>query len=77
MEAGQFTSHAGKAPEPEGGVPGGSGLPCRLDQRSQVKSCIAWNAPAIGIRWPYNGQPQVSAKDALGVGLGGAELSGL
>ena len=33
MEAGQFTSHAGKAPGPEGGVPGGSGLPRRLDQR--------------------------------------------
>ena len=29
----------------------------------------------LGIRWPYNGQPQVSAKDALGVG--GAEVSGL
>ena len=33
MEAGQFTSHAGKAPRPEGGLPGGSGLPGRLDQR--------------------------------------------
>jgi glucose-1-phosphate thymidylyltransferase len=33
MEAGQFTSHAGKAPGPEGGVPEGSGLPRRLDQR--------------------------------------------
>jgi dTDP-4-dehydrorhamnose 3,5-epimerase len=43
----------------------------------QAERCIAWNDPAIGIRWPYEGQPQVSAKDALGVGLGGAEVSGL
>ena len=33
MEAGQFTSHACKAPGPEGGLPGRSGLPRRLDQR--------------------------------------------
>jgi len=40
----------------------------------QAERCIAWNDPAIGIRWPYDGQPQVSAKDALGVGLGEAEV---
>ena len=40
----------------------------------QAERCIAWNDPAIGIHWPYDGQPQVSAKDALGVGLGGAEV---
>ena len=40
----------------------------------QAERCIAWNDPAIGIRWPYEGQPQVSSKDALGVGLGGAEV---
>lgn len=26
--------------------------------------CIAWNDPAIGIRWPVAGKPQLSAKDA-------------
>ena len=40
----------------------------------QAERCIAWNDPAIGIHWPYDGEPQVSAKDALGVGLGGAEV---
>jgi dTDP-4-dehydrorhamnose 3,5-epimerase len=42
----------------------------------QAERCIAWNDPAIGIRWPYEGQPQVSAKDAQGVALGAAELFG-
>ena len=41
-----------------------------------AESCIAWNDPAIGFHWPYEGQPQVSAKDALGMGLGGAEVFG-
>ncbi len=33
IEAGQFTSHVGKASRPESGLPRGSGLPRRLDQR--------------------------------------------
>ena len=40
----------------------------------QAERCIAWNDPAIGIGWPYDGEPHVSAKDALGVGLGEAEV---
>ena len=36
--------------------------------------CIAWNDPAIGIRWPAGLAPLLSAKDALGVVLAQAEL---
>uniref|UniRef100_UPI0028A59FCE dTDP-4-dehydrorhamnose 3,5-epimerase n=2 Tax=Diaphorobacter TaxID=238749 RepID=UPI0028A59FCE len=25
--------------------------------------CIAWNDPQLGIRWPYEGEPRLSAKD--------------
>ncbi|BCR05394.1 dTDP-4-dehydrorhamnose 3,5-epimerase [Desulfuromonas versatilis] len=28
--------------------------------------CIAWNDPDLGIEWPIEGQPLVSAKDAAG-----------
>jgi dTDP-4-dehydrorhamnose 3,5-epimerase len=35
---------------------------------------IAWNDPQIGIRWPLEGQPIVSAKDAAGAPLSKAEL---
>ncbi|WP_431274085.1 dTDP-4-dehydrorhamnose 3,5-epimerase [Variovorax ureilyticus] len=30
----------------------------------QYERSIAWNDPAIGIRWPLNGEPTLSAKDA-------------
>ena len=36
--------------------------------------CIAWNDPQLGIRWPYQGEPRLSAKDALGVTLEQAEI---
>ena len=35
--------------------------------------CIAWNDPAIGISWPLNGQPLLSAKDGQGCLLTEAE----
>jgi dTDP-4-dehydrorhamnose 3,5-epimerase len=35
--------------------------------------CVAWNDPAIGIRWPLQGTPLVSAKDAGGLSLQAAE----
>lgn len=31
--------------------------------------CIAWNDPQLAIRWPYEGEPKLSAKDAQGVAL--------
>ena len=37
--------------------------------------CLLWNDPAIGIVWPLDGEPQLSAKDRLGKPLADAELS--
>ncbi len=37
--------------------------------------CLLWNDPAIGIEWPLEGEPQLSAKDKLGKLLADAELS--
>ena len=36
--------------------------------------CIRWDDPTLGIRWPLDGAPQVSAKDAKGVAFAGAEV---
>ena len=36
--------------------------------------CIAWDDPAIGIRWPIEGAPQLSAKDKAGHPLAQAEV---
>ena len=36
--------------------------------------CIAWNDPQLGIRWSYQGEPRLSAKDARGVTLEQAEI---
>ena len=36
--------------------------------------CIAWNDPQLGIRWPYEGEPRLSAKDAQGLALAVAEV---
>lgn len=36
--------------------------------------CIAWNDPAIGIEWPLDGAPVLSAKDQQGVPLARAEV---
>jgi dTDP-4-dehydrorhamnose 3,5-epimerase len=38
--------------------------------------CIAWNDPAIGIAWPYDGMPSLSAKDQQGKSLQQAEVFG-
>lgn len=35
--------------------------------------CIAWDDPAIGIRWPVDGTPVLSAKDRQGKSLAEAE----
>ena len=36
--------------------------------------CIAWNDPAIGIIWPHEMTPQLSAKDQAGLLLSQAEV---
>jgi dTDP-4-dehydrorhamnose 3,5-epimerase len=40
----------------------------------QSERCIAWNDPAIGIDWPMQAEPLLSAKDKAGVALADAEL---
>jgi len=35
--------------------------------------CIAWNDPAIGIQWPFTGDPVLSPKDRQGTSLVEAE----
>lgn len=39
-----------------------------------AERCILWNDPEIGIVWPFEGEPLVSAKDERGIRLGAAEL---
>jgi dTDP-4-dehydrorhamnose 3,5-epimerase len=36
--------------------------------------CIAWNDPAIGIRWPLSAEPLLSARDRAGVPLAEAPV---
>ena len=36
--------------------------------------CIAWDDPEIGIEWPLDGAPSLSAKDKAGVKLANAEV---
>jgi dTDP-4-dehydrorhamnose 3,5-epimerase len=38
--------------------------------------CIAWNDPVIGIAWPFDGMPSLSAKDQQGKSLQQAEVFG-
>jgi dTDP-4-dehydrorhamnose 3,5-epimerase len=38
--------------------------------------CIAWNDPQIGIEWPLQGPPSLSARDQAGTRLADAELFG-
>ncbi|NOQ63567.1 MAG: dTDP-4-dehydrorhamnose 3,5-epimerase [Methyloprofundus sp.] len=40
----------------------------------EFERCIAWDDPAIGVDWKYQGEPQLSEKDQLGVLLKDAEL---
>jgi dTDP-4-dehydrorhamnose 3,5-epimerase len=35
--------------------------------------CIVWNDPAIGIKWPFDGEPILSVKDQQGKSLAEAE----
>jgi dTDP-4-dehydrorhamnose 3,5-epimerase len=36
--------------------------------------CVLWNDPAIGIRWPLEGEPLLAQKDRSGVPLNQAEV---
>ena len=36
--------------------------------------CIAWNESAIGVQWPLDAAPQLSAKDVRGLSLADAEV---
>lgn len=38
----------------------------------EFERCIAWNDPAIGIQWPLESGPKLSAKDKLGQSLADA-----
>jgi len=40
----------------------------------EFERCILWNDPAIGIDWPLNGDPQLSAKDKAGTLLSIADV---
>ncbi|KQP46185.1 dTDP-4-dehydrorhamnose 3,5-epimerase [Pseudorhodoferax sp. Leaf274] len=39
----------------------------------EYERCIAWNDPAIGIDWPLEGLPNLSAKDQQGLPLADAD----
>jgi dTDP-4-dehydrorhamnose 3,5-epimerase len=36
--------------------------------------CLIWNDPDVGIDWPKDGEPILSAKDRLGLTLSKAEV---
>lgn len=40
----------------------------------EYERCLAWNDPAIGIAWPLDGEPVLSAKDRAGKLLAEAEV---
>lgn len=40
----------------------------------EFERCIAWNDPAVGIQWPLDVPPQLSAKDQAGLPLARAEV---
>ena len=40
----------------------------------QYERCIAWNDPALGIKWPLDTPPVLSAKDQKGLSLMNAEV---
>jgi dTDP-4-dehydrorhamnose 3,5-epimerase len=41
---------------------------------AEHERCIAWNEPAIGVAWPIEGKPVLSAKDQQGASLHTAEV---
>jgi dTDP-4-dehydrorhamnose 3,5-epimerase len=41
---------------------------------AEHERCIAWDDPTIGVKWPVDGQPVLSAKDQQGASLQSAEI---
>jgi dTDP-4-dehydrorhamnose 3,5-epimerase len=39
----------------------------------EFERSIAWNDPALGIQWPIQGEPTLSAKDQQALSLANAE----
>jgi dTDP-4-dehydrorhamnose 3,5-epimerase len=42
---------------------------CTHFYRPELEHCILWNDPELGIEWPMNFEPSLSAKDAKGLSL--------
>jgi dTDP-4-dehydrorhamnose 3,5-epimerase len=40
----------------------------------EFERCLIWNDPAIGIKWPHIGEPQLAAKDVVGKRLQDADV---
>jgi dTDP-4-dehydrorhamnose 3,5-epimerase len=40
----------------------------------EYERCIAWDDPELGIKWPFQGRPELSGKDLEGKRLADAEL---
>ena len=40
----------------------------------KYERCIAWNDPELGVKWPREAAPELSAKDLKGAALGEAEV---
>jgi len=40
----------------------------------EYERCLSWNDPAVGVDWPLDGEPQLSAKDRQGKSLAECEV---
>jgi dTDP-4-dehydrorhamnose 3,5-epimerase len=40
----------------------------------QFERSLLWNDPTVGVQWPFDGLPQLAAKDVAGKTLGDAEV---
>jgi len=40
----------------------------------EYERCLSWNDPAVGVDWPLDGEPQLSAKDRQGKSLTECEV---
>jgi len=42
----------------------------------EFERSLLWNDPSVGVQWPLTAEPQLAAKDAVGMALGEAEVFG-